>query len=250
MDFCIYTLVSQFKQRNSTIFMCFLDASRAFDLISHGKLFLKLLERGVPLYLIRILQFWYSHQTMQVRWGSSTSTPFLVSNGVRQGGILSPSLFNLYMDDLSKQLNECKTGCMVGNSLINHLIYADDLVLLTPYSAGLQELLGVCSKYGMSFDIKFNTKKTVVMISRTKDDQKLSFPSFYLAGDVLEVVKKFKYLGHIIRDDLCDDDDVQCQCCKLYGQANMLARKFHMCTDNAKIALFKTTLYSTIVVSI
>ena len=56
----------------------------------------------------------------------------------------------------------------------------------------------------MSFE--FNTKK--VMSSRTKDDQKLGFPSFYLAGDVLEVVKKFKYLGHIIRDDLCDDDDV------------------------------------------
>ena len=76
------------------------------------------------------------------------------------------------------------------------------------------------------------------MICKTKDDQKLTFPSFSLAGEGLEVVKKFK--GHIIRDDLCDDDDVQRQCCKLYGQANMLARKFHMCTDNVKIALFKT----------
>ena len=78
------------------------------------------------------------------------------------------------------------------------------------------------------------------MIVRTKDDQKLTFPSFSLAGEALEVVKKFKYLGHIIRDDLSDDDDVQRQCCMLYGQANMLARKFHMCTDDVKIALFKT----------
>ena len=78
------------------------------------------------------------------------------------------------------------------------------------------------------------------MICKTKDDQKLTFPSFYLSGEVLDVVKKFKYLGHIIREDLCDDDDIQRQCCKLYGQANMLARKFHMCTVNVKIALFKT----------
>ena len=65
-------------------------------------------------------------------------------------------------------------------------------------------ITAVCSKYGMSFDIKFNTKKTVVMISRTKDDQKLTFPSFSLAGEVLEAVKKFKYQGQIISDD----DDV------------------------------------------
>ena len=115
------------------------------------------------------------------------------------GGILSPVLFNLYMDDLSKQLKGCKTGCMVGDNLINHMIYADDLVVLSPYSAGLQQLLGVCSKYGMMFDIKFNSKKSVVMISRVKDDQKLTFPSFLLAGEVLEVVNKFKYLGHMMQ---------------------------------------------------
>ena len=60
------------------------------------------------------------------------------------------------------------------------------------------------------------------MISRTKDDQKLAFPSFSLADEVLEVGKTFKYLGHIIRDDLCDDnDDVQRQCCKIYTGTKM-----------------------------
>ena len=120
------------------MFMCFLDASKAFDRINHGKLFIKLQERGVPSYLIRILYYWYSHQTMQVRWGKTISTLLPVTNGVRQGGILSPILFNLYMDGLSRELEECKTGCMVGNQLINHLMYADDLILMSPYSAGLQ----------------------------------------------------------------------------------------------------------------
>ena len=130
--------------------MCFLDASKAFDRINNGKLFVKLQERGVPPYLIRTLQFWYTQQTMQIRWGSSLSAPFQVTNGVRQGDILSPVFFNVYMDDLSKKLKECKTGCMVGESLINHLIYADDLVIMSPYSAGLQQLLALATEFNMT----------------------------------------------------------------------------------------------------
>ena len=241
-DHCIYALkevVSKYRRQNSTMFMCFLDASKAFDRINHGKLFVKLQERGVPPYLIRILQFWYTQQTMQIRWGSSLSAPFQVTNGVRQGGILSPVFFNVYMDDLSKKLKECKTGCMVGESLINHLIYADDFVIMSPYSAGLQQLLKVCSSYGVQYDIKFNPKKSVIMIAKTKEDQNQKFPLFLLSDRTLEVVKKVRYLGHIITDDLCDDDDVQRQCCKLYAQANMLARKFHMCTEDVKVSLFR-----------
>lgn len=113
------------------MFLSFLDESRAFDTVNHGKLFAKLQERGGPLYMIRILHYWYAHQTMHARWGIRLSAPF---NGVRQGGILSPLLFNLYLYDLSRQLNQCRTGCMVGDRLINHLVYADDLVIMSPSS--------------------------------------------------------------------------------------------------------------------
>jgi len=61
------------------------------------------------------------------------------------------------------------------------------------------------------------------------------------------VVQKVRHLGHIFRNDLSDDDDVQQQCCKLYAQANMVARKFHMCTEDVKTALFRaycTPLYT------
>lgn len=229
------------------MFLCFLDASKAFDRINHGKLFEKLKQRGVPPYLIRIIHFWYTQQTMKVRWGAVTSEPFFVSNGVRQGGILSPLLFNLYVDDLSQRLRQCKTGCMVGERLLNHLLYADDLVIMSPYSAGLQQLLRICSDYGEQYDIKFNSTKSVVMVVRTKEHLKSVFPVFYLSGEELAVVEKVKYLGHMIRSDLCDDEDIQRQYCKLYAQANMLARKFHMCTNNVKVCLFKaycTPLYT------
>ena len=61
---------------------------------------------------------------MQIKWGNAVSALFHVNNG-----ILSTILFNVYMDDRSKQFNGCNTGCLVGNSIINHLMYADDLLI-------------------------------------------------------------------------------------------------------------------------
>ena len=103
-DLCIFALkeiLDNYNKHSSTMFMCFIDASRAFDIINHEKLFIKLYRSGVPRYLVRILVHWYAHQKMRVKWGGVLSTPFHVSNSVRQGGILSPILFNLYMNDLS-----------------------------------------------------------------------------------------------------------------------------------------------------
>ena len=98
----------------------------------------KLTRRGVPGYIVKLLSYWYAKQTMRVRWGDCISSPFRVSNGVRQGGILSPYLFNVYMDDLSRLLNCCNTGCMSGDTIINHLMYADDLVLISPSATGMK----------------------------------------------------------------------------------------------------------------
>ena len=105
-------IVMKYRNMNSTVFMCFLDASKAFDRVNHEKLFKKLINRGLPGYLVRVLAYWYSHQIMMVRWGDTTSAPFQVNTGVRQGGILFPFLFNVYMDELSSRLNACRIGCV------------------------------------------------------------------------------------------------------------------------------------------
>ena len=69
---------------------------------------------------------------MSVRWGNLLSESFHVSNGVRQGGILSAYLFNVYIDNLSFRLNNLSIGCVLDDFLINHLIHADDLELISP----------------------------------------------------------------------------------------------------------------------
>ena len=117
-----------YRTRGSPVFLCSLDASKAFHRVNHATLFNVLLQRNIPVYIVRILAEWYSSQQLCVRWGSIFSGFFSVTNGVRQGGILSPRLFNLYIDNLSKKLMNTKSGCNVAGMMINHLIYADDLL--------------------------------------------------------------------------------------------------------------------------
>ena len=84
-------------------FVCFLDASNAFDRVNHRMLFKKLSERGVPGYMLCALTYWNKNKIMCIRWGDVYSLKFKVSNGVRQGGILSPYFVNVYVDELSEQ---------------------------------------------------------------------------------------------------------------------------------------------------
>ena len=143
-DHCIYVLknvIQYYRSYNSPVYTCFLYASKAFDRVNHWTLFKKLLNRGVPILLVRILLYWYRTQTFCIKWGTMTSCFFSVSNGVRQGGILSPYLFAIYMDDLSVTLNNAKVGCHTNNRCANHMLYADDLCVIAPSPRGLQSLL-------------------------------------------------------------------------------------------------------------
>ena len=105
---------------------------------------------------------------------------------------------------------------MIGHVIVNDVMYADDLAIVSPGSAGFQQLLNVCSDYGVKFDVKYNAKKSAVMICRAKGDKNLCFPTFYLSGRVLSVCCNTKYLGHIITDEMADDDDMYRQRRVLY----------------------------------
>ena len=90
----------------------FLDVSKAFDRVLHMKLFEKPIQRKVPTCFVCLLKHWYKEQTMQIKWGKHFSELFLfhVSNGVRQGGVLSPN-------HLSNELNNIKAVCYIGEVL-------------------------------------------------------------------------------------------------------------------------------------
>ena len=176
---------------------------------------------------------------MCVRWGNITSGSFNVSNGVRQGGILSPLFFNVYVDDLSVQLNKLNIGCISKDMIINHLMYADDLVLISPSTAGLQQLIDICQRFGIAHDIIFNPKKSAVMFFKPNDSINLNYPQFILNSESISSVVEYRYLGCIICDNLSDEKDIDRQKKKIYGQGNTLIRKFSMCSLDVKIMLFR-----------
>ena len=95
---------------------------------------------------------------------------------------------------------------MNGN-LIKDIMYADDLVLISPSSAGLCQLLRECEKFGISHDVKYNAKKSGVMIFRSATIKGCVIPEFKLKGVTLHVVATYNYLGNYISDD----DDINRQ---------------------------------------
>ena len=242
-DQCIYVLkeiATLYTSLKGCLFACFLDASKAFDRVNHIKLFQKLAKRGVPGYIIKLLIFWYLNQTMCVKWGNNISELFQVTNGVRQGGILSPYLFSVYIDDLTAGLNLLRIGCVMGDMIINNILYADDIVLICPSSRGLNELIRCCERFGFEHDIIFNVNKCAIMNFRSDTMPRFNIPDFMLNGEVINVVDEFKYLGHILLSNMKDDKDIERQRKSLYMQGNSLLRKFYMCSIEVKIELFRS----------
>ena len=142
---CIFTVKSVLKyytKQKCSVYTCFLDAAKAFDRVSHWTLFSKLIKQNIPLVIVRIIAFWYEAQPMCIKWGKISSAYFNVSNGVRQGWVLSPKLFAIYVDALD--LTMCKSGCYIDDQCINHVMYADDICLLAPSAIDLQRMLDVC----------------------------------------------------------------------------------------------------------
>jgi len=112
----------------------------------------------------RWLAYWYCNLQLLVCWQNVVSDPFLMSNGVRQGGILSPFLFRFYIRDLITKLTNTGLGCNIRGAIINVLCYADDMVLLAPSWAALQKLLNVLEAESLCINMSFNTKKTVCVV--------------------------------------------------------------------------------------
>lgn len=130
---------------------------------------------------------------------------------------MSLFLFNVYENDLSRQLNAFNTGCVVGDVLINVIVSADDLLISCVYSAGLLKL---CSQYGIDFNIKYNAKKSNIMTVRSEGDRKLIFAELLLSDITLNVSNEMKCFGHYIVHDLSDDKDIHTE---LYTHNNMLS---------------------------
>ena len=240
---CVFTMkqiVEYYMNLGSPVYVCYLDASKAFDRINHWCLFSKLIERQVNIVYVRLFVYWYCNQTFCIRWASIYSQFFNVTNGVRQGGIMSPIFFNVYMNGLSQSLNDSKCGCNINGTFVNHLMYADDSCLIAPSPSGLQKLIKICELYADDNHIIYNEKKTKCMCFKPKSFKYLHIPAMYLNDKMVQFVQQQKYLGVHIISDLSDDDDILRQVKALYLRGNILVRHFKNCSPDVKDCLFKS----------
>lgn len=236
--FALKNTVYEYLNRNTTVYSCFLDLSRAFDTINYNILWEKLRKTEVPPKIVNILEYWYANQVNQVKWNNTLSETYRLTSGVRQGGLTSPVLFNLYINELIEELSSTRVGCQVGGVRVNNLSYADDMVLLSPSVNGIRQLINICEKYATRHHLTYNVKKTEVMIFKHKKGPDVILP-ISLCGTVLKIVTKFKYLGHIVTENLSDDDDMERQRRSIACRSNMLARRFYHCSKQVKVTLFK-----------
>ena len=153
--------VDYFTQRGSTVSA--LDATKAFDKVNHNVLIRKLVAKNTPKCLVNIITNWYHKLNAVVRWNGILSYNFNVFCGVRQGGVLSPLLFNVYVDDLICQLESSSLGCCINGIYIGCVMYADDLLLMSTSISTLQSMLDLCHLYGVKHNIIFNSKKSYCM---------------------------------------------------------------------------------------
>ena len=190
--FTLKRTVNYFTDNKSRVYLSFLDCSKAFDRISHWGLFIKLIKRNVPLCFLLSVIFLYSNMNCTVKWNNIHSKVFDIPSGTKQGGILSPDFFALYIDELISILKRSGYGCYIIRMCIACIFFADDMVLLSPSRRGLQEMLNICVDYCKMYCLDFNTQKSQVMIIGNKPSEP---GPFLLQDSPLEYVSEYKYLG-------------------------------------------------------
>lgn len=234
--------IHNYTHKNSNVYACLMDLTKAFDKVTHCKLFEKLFRLGVPSYFVNILSYWYSHQNVFVKFQNGRSHNWIIGNGVRQGGILSPWLFNVYIDEILASVSSLKYGCRFGLTMSNIIGYADDIVLLAPTRESLQKLIDVTYNLTSDLNLNFNPNKTVCMIFRP---YRLPWhiensPVFYLNNHQLNVVGSTKYLGTILSDDLREKNDmIRCRN-SFFNSFNSILRKFSSLDSYTLMFLFKS----------
>ena len=228
-------VVSFFTNRNSQVYTVLLDASKAFDRVHFGKLFKILIERKIPTLIIRLLLDLYTRQSSCARWDNVSSQSFTFLNGVKQGGVLSPILFIVYMDKLLINLKKSGIGCHVNNCYAGALCYADDITLLCPSLYGLNSMVKQCVDFAKEFNVTFNHKKTVGLYFGKIHN---ILGTVYLDGNCISWNDSAKHLGNYISCNMSDDADCVYKKSCFIGSVNKLIGNFGHMYSHVKCKLF------------
>ena len=188
------------REYQQPLYMCFVDYSKAFDTVCHSKLWETLKEMGFPGRAIELMESLYESQQSAVRCGSGTSDWFSIQKGVRQGCVMSPTLFSMYTEAIMRLVQqelddtEFADYVRIGGENITELRYADDTVLMATSRTGLRKIIELVNKHSIDFALAINVSKTKIMVEDSLD----SGDPILLNGKPIQEVVNFCYLGAAI----------------------------------------------------
>lgn len=197
----VTSIIENRKAMKKSTFLAFVDFSKAYDTINRDLLWTKLKSYGINGKMFRSLRSIYSNVKCTVKVNDLKTDWFEVRSGLKQGCILSTLMFNLYINDLSDILSKLNKGILIQNSYINHLFYADDLVLMAENENDLQCLLDILSNWGKRNCMRVNLSKTKIIHFRNQSVANSSF-QFKCGESDIEYTDKYKYLGLVLNEHL------------------------------------------------
>ena len=192
--FALKTILDTYKSKQKPIYACFIDFRKAFDNVWRYGMFVKLVRYGLSLKVLKLLLSMYSKLRSCVKVGHRITNHFETNIGVRQGCNLSPTLFNLFLNDLPECFSANTCPVYLHDMKINVLMYADDVILISDSPIGLQNSLNDLLQYCDEWKLEVNLKKTKIIAFHHRKNLK---SNFYLGNDVIEQVDQYEYLGVI-----------------------------------------------------
>ena len=212
--FVLSSLLEYRKRIGLDTFCLFIDLRKAFDLIDHSILLLRLLQYNIDGRLFRLLHNVYKDSNGKIRLNGLLSELFSIFFGVKQGDNVSPTLFNIFVNKLVSLLNNLKNGIRMGNLEISVLLYADDMVLISGSAALLQKSMNFMNEWLKECKLILSESKTQILHFRAGRNVPVKTP-LYFGNHKIDVVHQYKYLGVIFDDKL--DFKAQLDCSQSKG---------------------------------
>ncbi|CAF0922180.1 unnamed protein product, partial [Brachionus calyciflorus] len=186
--FMVNETINYYNINKTNVYLVSLDAQKAFDKLWRTGLFFKLKETIHEMFW-RVLFNYYSVSCIIVKYENQISEIIRITEGVKQGGVLSPHLFNFFIDELIQACTSLKIGCRIGSINTSIVGSCADIVLLSPTKYYLQILLNMCGEFGRLWRINFNPNKSVIIFQNwSKNDDSRDF---YLSGIKVQKLKNY-----------------------------------------------------------
>ena len=192
--YVLCTVIRKRKKANKPTYVAFIDFSKAFDSVNHDLLWFKLTQCGIDGKFLRVLQFMYKNISLCVKLHGKFTNWFPSDIGVRQGDVLSPTLFSLFVNDLANEIKQLQCGVKLDDMDISILLYADDIVLIAENEKSLQRMLDKLNSWCSSSRLDVNCAKSQVIHFRKENEAETNF-EFKIGTSIIQVVNSYKYLG-------------------------------------------------------